>query len=277
MAKVYVGNCSWNTTSEDLFGAFSSTGCLNAEVVFGRDGRSRGYGIVEYSSENDANMAISSMNNTEIDGRQIFVRLDRGKPERKSNPAGGRSAGGRGGRRGGGAEEEELVESDSVFVGNLPWTATDSDVEAIFNGQSTVSVQVMKRKDGKSRGFAIARFHSVEDAAAAIASLNEVEMDGRVLSIRMEKSRHQASAENFTGTSVYVGNLSFDSDDNALMAAFAALSPNSATVALGYNGRSRGWGTIKFDSAAAAEQAIAEMDGQEIDGRAVHLRIDRRA
>ncbi|KAI0674773.1 hypothetical protein C8Q78DRAFT_499814 [Trametes maxima] len=72
--KVYVG---WNTTDDSLRNAFSAYGqILDSIVMRDRDtGRSRGFGFVTYSSAGEAQTAISSLNEQELDGRRIKVNL----------------------------------------------------------------------------------------------------------------------------------------------------------------------------------------------------------
>jgi RNA recognition motif-containing protein len=95
--KLFVGNLSFDTTSEELQTLFSEVGtCESANVVTDRDtGRSRGFGFVEMSSASEAGQAISTLNGREIGGRQINV--NEAKPRE-----GGGGGGGRGPRNGGG-------------------------------------------------------------------------------------------------------------------------------------------------------------------------------
>ena len=74
---VYVGNLPWTTTTEDLQGIYGQYNCTNAEVQAGFNGRSRGYGLVTFSSIDLANAAIDATNGSELQGRQIQVRLDK--------------------------------------------------------------------------------------------------------------------------------------------------------------------------------------------------------
>lgn len=50
---------------------------VHADIIEGNDGRSKGCGIVEYSSAREARRAISEMTDTELNGRPIFCREDR--------------------------------------------------------------------------------------------------------------------------------------------------------------------------------------------------------
>jgi len=97
-AKLYVGNLSWNTNDDTLRTAFADFGVVTDAIVMrDRDtGRSRGFGFVTLSSETEANNAIASLNEQELDGRRIKVNLA------NSRGSGGGGGGGGGGYSGGG-------------------------------------------------------------------------------------------------------------------------------------------------------------------------------
>ena len=88
--KLYVGNLSFNTTSDDLRQAFGQHGpVVSASVVTDRDtGRARGFGFVEMSDGGDA--AIQALNGTELQGRSLTVNEARPRPERSGRSGGGR-------------------------------------------------------------------------------------------------------------------------------------------------------------------------------------------
>mmetsp|Transcript_3356 Transcript_3356/g.6888 ORF Transcript_3356/g.6888 Transcript_3356/m.6888 type:complete len:204 (-) Transcript_3356:280-891(-) len=77
--RVFVGNLSWSTTWQGLKDHFASCGeVTRADVFTERSGRSRGCGIVEFATPEQAKGAMEAMNNTDLDGRTVFVREDRG-------------------------------------------------------------------------------------------------------------------------------------------------------------------------------------------------------
>ncbi|MEP6569645.1 MAG: RNA-binding protein [Acidobacteriota bacterium] len=98
--KLYVGNLSFQTTSEDLQQLFSQAGTVeSASVVEDRDtGRSRGFGFVEMATKEDGEKAIEQFNGTDLAGRNLTVNEARPREDR----GGGGGRGGYGGNRGGG-------------------------------------------------------------------------------------------------------------------------------------------------------------------------------
>ncbi|MBI5621316.1 RNA-binding protein [Candidatus Falkowbacteria bacterium] len=82
--KLYVGNLSYSTTDESLAAAFSGAGTVtSATVIKDRDsGRSKGFGFVEMSSDDEAAKAVEMFNGQEIDGRAVKVSEARPREER---------------------------------------------------------------------------------------------------------------------------------------------------------------------------------------------------
>jgi RNA recognition motif-containing protein len=100
--KLYCGNLSYNVASNDLDQMFSEFGTVkSAEVINDRDtGRSKGFGFVEMSSDNEALAAINGINGREHDGRTLTV--NEAKPREARSGGGGGGGGYRGGGGGGG-------------------------------------------------------------------------------------------------------------------------------------------------------------------------------
>ena len=102
--KLYVGNLSFQTSSEDLQQLFSQAGTVeSASVVEDRDtGRSRGFGFVEMASKEEGEKAIEQFNGTDFAGRNRTVNEARPREDRGGRGGGGGGRGGYGGNRGGG-------------------------------------------------------------------------------------------------------------------------------------------------------------------------------
>jgi RNA recognition motif-containing protein len=111
--KLYVGNLSFRTTSEDLREAFSSAGTVeSATVIEDRDtGRSRGFGFVEMATAEEAATAIEQFNGKDLGGRALTVNEAKPRTERAGGGGGGRGGygggGGRGGYGGGGGRDRD--------------------------------------------------------------------------------------------------------------------------------------------------------------------------
>ena len=101
--KLFVGGISWNTDDSSLAAAFEAYGTVEeAKVITDREtGRSRGFGFVTMSSEDEASAAISGLDGQELDGRTVRVNVAQERQRRDGGGGGGRRGGGGGGGGGG--------------------------------------------------------------------------------------------------------------------------------------------------------------------------------
>ena len=98
--KLYVGGLPYEVTDDRLQELFSAHGTVeSARVITDRmTGRSRGFGFVEMSSQEEAQQAIDKLNGTDLEGRSLTVNEAKPK-EQGSGGGGGGGGGGRGGSR----------------------------------------------------------------------------------------------------------------------------------------------------------------------------------
>lgn len=175
--RVYVGNLAWSVKWQDLKDHMKAAGnVVHADVMEESSGRSRGYGLVEYETQDEAQVAIDTLNNSELQGRPIFVREDR-------EASGGSSKRIR--------DEEYGHDSSStnkVFVGNLTFDTTEKDLSEHFGFYGTLtSVEVVVGSNGRSRGYGLVSFDTHEEAEGAIANLNQSNFKGRQLDVRFDR------------------------------------------------------------------------------------------
>lgn len=103
--KLYVGNLSFRTTSDELREAFAAVGTVeSASVIEDRDtGRSRGFAFVEMATAEEAAAAIEQFNGKDFGGRSLTVNEAKPRADRGGGYGGGRG-GGYGGGGGGGSD-----------------------------------------------------------------------------------------------------------------------------------------------------------------------------
>ncbi|MCO6498231.1 MAG: RNA-binding protein [Chitinophagaceae bacterium] len=102
--NIYVGNLSWSMTDEDLNELFAQFGTVSSAKILREKntGRSKGFGFVEMENEEEATNAISTLHETEVQGRKIIVNESQPRPQGsgggfKKPYGGGRGGGGRSG------------------------------------------------------------------------------------------------------------------------------------------------------------------------------------
>jgi len=98
--KLYVGNLSYETRDADLTTMFEPYGTVqSAQVIMDRDtGRSKGFGFVEMSSDQEAQAAIAGLGGQQVGGRSLTVNEAKPREDRGGGGRGGYGGGG-GGRR----------------------------------------------------------------------------------------------------------------------------------------------------------------------------------
>ena len=81
--------------------------------------------------------------------------------------------------------------STKIYVGNLPYSVTDSSLESNFSEFGSVSSAkvMMDRETGRSKGFGFVEMASAEEAQAAINALNGVSVDGRSIVVNLARPR----------------------------------------------------------------------------------------
>jgi RNA recognition motif-containing protein len=82
--KLFVGSLAWATNDDGLKKFFEAAGTVvSANVIVDRDtNRSRGFGFVEMSSDEEAKKAVEELNGKDLDGRAIVVSEARPREER---------------------------------------------------------------------------------------------------------------------------------------------------------------------------------------------------
>lgn len=181
--KLFVAGLPDSMTEDVLRQLFEATGgtVVNVTLPKHRDtGRPRGFGFVTLATSDQAAAARDQLDGSLQAGRSISVRPFQSEPPRPG--ARGELAGPASGNTG----------DRTLYVGNLPYDATQSDLEAVFNEHGVtpvVRIHLPVGPDGRMRGFGFVTMGSAEAANAAIAALRGVEMKGRALMVNIAHPR----------------------------------------------------------------------------------------
>ena len=161
--RIYVGNLAYGVAWQDLKDHFKQCGTVvHADVLLGDDGRSKGCGIVEFSTAQEAQDAIYTLNDTMLQDRQCFVREDR-----VGESAGGARGGG--GFRASRPPPRDISDGVRLHVGNLDWQVSWQDLKDHFRGlglEGVVRTEVIEEPSGKSRGFGIVTLETAKGSFA---------------------------------------------------------------------------------------------------------------
>ena len=177
--KLYCGSLSFETTEESIRDLFSSYGKVFS-IYLPEDkeyGGSRGFAIVTMAADG-ATRAIDELDGAEVDGRRI--RVNEAKPK-GSTPA---------------------STTTKIYIGNLDFDTTVETLRDTFSEYGEVKECTLPedRDFGGSRGFGFVLMNS-EDAKVALAELDGIELDGRVIRVTEADGRkggkNDSSKDNF--------------------------------------------------------------------------------
>jgi len=267
--KVFVGNLAYSTTDEGLMTFFEpvQSDIISAQVIL-RGSRSAGYGFVALSTAEAAQKAVELLDKQQLDDRQIIVEIakpaDQKERERKDRKPRRRS-----GRRGSKPVTGEVTEAEANGEAK-PEDAPPAE------GESTKPKKKKKKYTRKPRVTVAATDGETEPAAPA--------EDGESKPARKRRPLrpHRATGDEPQGepskSVLFVANLGFSIDDVALSDLFteAGINVVSARIVRRQYGRprkSKGYGFVEVGNEDEQKKAIAALEGKEVEGRPIAVKI----
>jgi nucleolin len=175
-------------------------------------------------------------------------------------------------------DEEENGDSETgpseLFVGNLSFKTDESAIRRQFSSYGTITnIKVLTDQQGRSKGSAFVAFSKASEAKAALDAENGNTCDGRELRVNFSSGggnkggdAPQRSFGGNTGgdgesTTIFVGNLGFKTDSYGIKNFFSQCGPiKDVRVAMGEDGRPKGFAHVEFESHEAAKAAL-ELNG----------------
>ncbi|KAJ3681188.1 hypothetical protein LUZ60_015677 [Juncus effusus] len=173
-------------------------------------------------------------------------------------------------------------EEAKLFVGGIPFDVTSEKLAELFDQAGIVEVAeiVYNRGTDQSRGFGFVTMSTVEEAEKAVEMFNRYEFGGRILTVnkaaargeRVERGPREPRGPAYT---MYVGNLPWSVDEPRLQEVFSEHGKvvRAKVMFDRETGRSRGFGFVTMETKEEMDDAIAALDGQTLDGRALRVNI----
>jgi len=279
--SLYVGNLPFTYGWQELKDLFRSTKgeVLRADVFKDFQGRSKGYGIVQMKSVEDAVRAIEDLNGFEIEGRKLEVREDRNSSK----------------------------EGCQLHVGNLLFEERWQSLKEHFSkAGNVVHADIVLDNSGRSKGFGTVLMSTPEEATKAIEMFNNTDFNGRVIQVKLDKFAGDSRSNNYRGgrggynnrggrgkpyrsgrggystgnrspqktIDVQVGNIPFSTRWKELkdLVEKLGLNPTFTDVAI-EGSRPLGYGIVSFKTEEEAEEAIKKLNDYEYQERKLFARI----
>ncbi|XP_046383463.1 polyadenylate-binding protein 4-like [Ischnura elegans] len=255
MASLYVGDLHPEVTEALLFEKFSTAGpVLSIRVC--RDmitRRSLGYAYVNFQQPADAERALDTMNFDLIKDRPIRIMWSQRDPSLRKSGVG------------------------NVFIKNLDKSIDNKAMYDTFSAFGNIlSCKVATDETGGSKGYGFVHFETEEAANKSIDKVNGMLLNGKKVYVgkfipRKEREKELGEkAKRFTN--VYIKNFADDLDDERLREMFEKYGRiTSHKVMTADDGKSKGFGFVAFEEPEAAEKAVDEMNGKDLNGKLLYV------
>ncbi|XP_041997681.1 polyadenylate-binding protein 7-like isoform X1 [Salvia splendens] len=273
VGNVFVKNLSDSIDSVKLQEMFRKFGdIISCKVVTSDDGKSRGYGFVQFESEASAKAAIEKLNGADDGGKQMYVSKFIKKSDR--------------------AVASHEVKYTNLYVKNLDTGISEEVFKEKFSQYGKiVSLVISKDENGASRGFGFVNFDKAEDAKSAVEALNGSQLASKVLYVAraQKKSERQEMLRlefeekrkeqilKYQASNVYVKNIDDEISDDELRLHFSQCGTiTSATIMRDDKGISKGFGFVCFSTPEEANKAVYTFHGLILRRKPLYAAIAQR-
>jgi len=181
--NVYVKNLDPEVSEEEFHKLFEQYGPITSAVLqLDHEGKSKGFGFVNYDNHEDANVAVDALNESEHNGRKLFVARAQKKAEREEELRKTYEQ----------AKMEKLSKYQGVnlYIKNLEDDIDDEKLRAEFEPYGAItSAKVMRDEKDHSKGFGFVCFSSPEEATKAVAEMNNKMIGTKPLYVSLAQRR----------------------------------------------------------------------------------------
>jgi len=271
--NVFIKNLDKDIDHKTLYDTFSQFGqILSCKIELDDKKESKGYGYIQFATQEAADKAISKVNGMMLNDKKVFVGPFVTKKERLAS--------------------NSTKKYTNVYIKNVNEEIDEEGLKTMFSKYGPVqSAIVMRDEQGKSKGFGFVNFEDADAAAVAVDDLNNKEHNGRTLYVGRAQKRNEREAElrqkfeqlrfeqmtKFQGVNLYIKNLDDDFDDEKLRGIFDAFGTiTSCKVMRDNKGASKGFGFVCYSSPEEATRAVTEMNGKIVGSKPLYVGLAQR-
>jgi len=271
--NVFVKNLDKSIDHKTLYDTFTQFGqIISCKVELDRNNESKGYGYIQFATNDEANKAVEKVNGMMLGGKKVFVGPFVSKKER--------------------IQQEAKKDFTNIFIKNLPEDLSEEELLQIFGQMGQIkSAVVMKDEQGKSKGFAFINYDNANEAARAVDEMNNKEIHGRPVFVGRAQKKAERELElkqkfeaikqeqlaKFQGVNLYIKNLDDDFDDDKLRGVFTQFGTiTSCRVMRDGKGNSKGFGFVCYTAPEEATKAVTEMNGKIVGTKPLYVGLAQR-
>ncbi|KAK7337156.1 hypothetical protein VNO77_17717 [Canavalia gladiata] len=273
IGNLFVKNIAESIDNAGLHDIFKKYGnILSSKVVMSEDGKSKGYGFVQFESEESAKTAIEKLNGSTIGHKQLYV----GKFVKKSDRI----------------LPGPDAQYTNLYMKNLDPDITEATLQEKFSSfGKIVSLAIAKDNNGMSKGFGFVNYDNPDDAKKAMEAMNGLQLGSKILYVARAQKKaereqilhHQFEEKRkeqilkYKGSNIYVKNIDDNVSDEELRDHFSACGTiTSAKVMRNDKGISKGFGFVCFSSPEEANKAVNTFHGFMFHGKPLYVALAQR-
>jgi len=181
--NLYVKNIDTEVTQEEFENMFAKHGAItSALLAVDEEGKSKGFGFVNYETHDEAQKALDALHDLEVNGKKLFVTRAQKKAEREEELRRSYEQ----------AKMEKLSKYQGVnlYIKNLDDDFDDDKLRGEFEPFGSItSCKVMRDEKGKSKGFGFVCFSSPDEATKAVAEMNNRMIGNKPLYVSLAQRR----------------------------------------------------------------------------------------
>ncbi|EXB75946.1 putative polyadenylate-binding protein [Morus notabilis] len=272
LGNVFVKNLCESIDSMGLRELFQKFGFIRScKVATFEDGKSRGYGFVQFETVEASNAAIRELNGQTVGDKQIYVTNFVRKMDRMSNPD---------------------AKYTNLYVKNLDSDVSQELLEEKFEKfGKIISLAIARDESGAPKGFGFVSFDNPDDARQAREEMNGTQLGSRVLYVaraqtkserkqilrREYEEKRKEQILKYKNSNVYLKNIDEDVTDEELREHFTQCGAvTSAKIMRDDKGISKGFGFICFSTPEEASKAVNTFHGVMFHRKPLYVAIAQR-
>ncbi|KAI9347270.1 hypothetical protein BDR26DRAFT_854906, partial [Obelidium mucronatum] len=292
LPKVFVGNLSFQTTDAELTTFFSTAGEVVRARVIRRFGRSQGYGFVSFKTQEAVDKAVQTLHKSTLQERQINVDAARprapleegaaaAEPKKPRTPKAKKD---RVAKKDDGEGAEARI--DSAGAGSADGgVAAPASVAANAAAAAGDDAKPLKKRNNKKKNkkpaaaaetaASAAEGTTAPAATAAAGDAAAAAAPAKPRTPRAPRAPRSKVDGPSSKTTLFVTNLPFKVDSEALKTIFAEYKVASAKVVTLRNGRSKGYGFVELVNEAEQQKVLKDLEeaSLNVDGRDLSIRV----
>lgn len=248
--SLFVGNLNSSKDFDEIKASLRKFFSKNdLEITDVRLGGNKKFGYVDFASEEDLQKGLE-LNGKKVMGQEVKLEKARSKE--------------------GSQDSKKEKDARTLFVKNLPFSATADDLKEIF--KDAVEIRVPPGQNTSNKGIAYVEFKTEADAERTMEETQGSEVQGRsiIIDYTGEKSHMgaRASASEAASKTLVVNNLSFNATEEVLQSTFE----KAVSIRIPQrDGRPKGFAFLEFESTDDAKDALENFNNTEIEGRSIRL------